>query len=287
MLIGKLSLIAGLATSAAAGAVPNVKADFSCGVHTPTRGQIEAHRKLDSLEKAARLNGVAERANINVDLYFHVVSASQSGANFLDDNVVKKQVQVLNEDYAPGGISFILRDTTRTVDRDWATNRNELAMKQKLHRGGPRDLNLYFLDRLEDDGYGICTFPERLSEPNGTTLDGCLVKASTAPGGAASRFNLGKTAVHEVGHWFGLLHTFESHSNGTKASGCKGPGDYVSDTPASDSPSRGCPTGRDSCPAPGLDPIHNYMDYSDDACYTEFSQGQIARMHSYWLNYRK
>ncbi len=84
MLIGTLSLIAGLAASAAAGAVPKAKADFSCGVRTPTRGQIATHRKLASLESAARLNGVTERANINVDLYFHVVSASQGGVNSLD-----------------------------------------------------------------------------------------------------------------------------------------------------------------------------------------------------------
>ena len=30
----------------------------------------------------------------------------------------------------------------------------------------------------------------------------------------------------------------------------------------------------------GLDPIENYMDYSYDACYTEFSPGQAARMQA-------
>ena len=37
--------------------------------------------------------------------------------------------------------------------------------------------------------------------------------------------------------------------------------------------------GKDTCPAqPGLDPIHNYMDYSFDSCYEEFTNDQNGRM---------
>ena len=52
--------------------------------------------------------------------------------------------------------------------------------------------------------------------------------------------------------------------------GCSG-GDLVADTPAENVPYRGCIPGdvRDTCPQfPGNDPIHNHMDYSDDACRT-------------------
>ena len=51
-------------------------------------------------------------------------------------------------------------------------------------------------------------------------------------------------------------------------------------------PTHGCPEGQDTCKAPGLDPIHNYVDYSCDSCYTEFTIGQTQRMRDAWLLYR-
>jgi hypothetical protein len=46
------------------------------------------------------------------------------------------------------------------------------------------------------------------------------------------------------------------------------------------------PAWKDTCSAPGLDPIHNYMDYSYESCYREFTPGQTQRMRDAWLFYR-
>jgi hypothetical protein len=181
--------------------------------------------------------------------------------------MLSSQLSAMNTAYAPYGISFVLKGTDKTINANWASDGSELAMKKALRKGTYKSLNLYFLKDLGDN-LGYCYFPTTVTTgSNNYYLDGCSILSSSLPGGSATNYNLGLTVVHEVGHWFGLYHTFQG--------GCTGSGDSVSDTPAQASASSGCPTGRDSCPsAAGLDPIHNYMDYSYDSCYTEFTAGQ-------------
>jgi pappalysin-1 len=70
-------------------------------------------------------------------------------------------------------------------------------------------------------------------------LDGVVIDPIALPGGNPE-YGLGITAVHEVGHWLSLFHTFESHGNETKMAGCYGDGDFLEDTPAEASPAFGC-----------------------------------------------
>ncbi|RFU75091.1 metalloprotease, partial [Trichoderma arundinaceum] len=194
------------------------------------------------------------------------------------DEALNRQFQVLKTDYAPTGISFSLKSIDKTINETWANNTDLKRMWHTLRKGGYNELNLWFIPTLGN--YGFCTLPASSEDVAYAFYeDGCTIRSDTVPGGRAKEYNLGKTVTHEVGHWFGLLHTFEG--------GCEGEGDYVDDTPAQASPSSGCPEGRDSCPdKPGLDPIHNFMDYSYDACYKEFTPGQVDRMRKVWSGYR-
>jgi predicted Zn-dependent protease with MMP-like domain len=61
-------------------------------------------------------------------------------------------------------------------------------------------------------GYAYPYFNEVIQNlPDSLTLDGVVIDYQTLPGGSSSD-SLGLNLVHEIGHWLGLLHTFEPNS---------------------------------------------------------------------------
>ncbi|CAE7178446.1 unnamed protein product [Rhizoctonia solani] len=152
-------------------------------------------------------------------------------------------------------------------------------MKNKLHVGTAKDLNIYSVGFTNSRLGGFATFPWWYT--GAPALDGVVFKWNTIPGGTLTNYDQGKILTHEVGHWAGLYHTFQGGCSSTK-------GDYVSDTPAEASAATGCPTGRDSCPdLDGKDPIRNFMDYTYDACKTDkYTNGQITRMQKAMQEHR-
>ncbi|KAL1602939.1 hypothetical protein SLS59_004594 [Nothophoma quercina] len=253
----------------------------SCGTPNATEEQLQIAQNLQILEAEAGFadSSLAAAATINVKVYWHVTATAKTVAGgYLTQATLDKQLAVLNKAYAPHGISFTQAGVDWTVNTQYANDKAELAMKKALRKGTYADLNVYF---TPGTGYlGYAYFPQAVT--SGSTAfyqDGVVIRSSTVPGGSETDYNLGHTATHEIGHWLGLYHTFEG--------GCTGSGDYVSDTPAEASASYGCATTRDSCSSQaGLDPVTNYMDYSDDSCFTGFTAGQQTRIYSYWNSYR-
>lgn len=223
---------------------------------------------------------------IVVNVYFHVVTKTES-AGSITQEMATQQIQALNVAYNPYDIQFNLQDTTFTVNDAWAVgaDADDQVMKQTLRKGTYKDLNIYFQSDLEGYVLGKCSLPAEIHgtvDPSAYASDGCNVNANTMPGGSISEYNLGQTAVHETGHWLGLFHVFEGYA-------CEGDGDMIEDTPLQGASTDGCPIDntQDSCPtAPGVDSIHNVMDYSYDNCYEGFTNLQVQRMKDMFNIYR-
>lgn len=144
------------------------------------------------------------------------------------------------------------------------------------------DVNKYlniWVSNLSGGLLGYATFPPSstntgLSGPFGTaTSDGVVIlyNAFGRVGTVSAPYNKGRSATHEIGHWFGLRHI-----NGDGNCGS----DYCLDTPTQSSLNFGCPNFPNvTCSnGPNGDMFMNYMDYTDDACMFMFTPNQKARM---------
>lgn len=270
------------------------RAAARCGVRElPAReAGVRDRELLDGLLKWLARGEATELAlaSVTIPVWFHVISeGAEPAQGAVAEGQIHAQVRVLNDSFrgATGGVDtpfrFVLEGVTRTTNPAWYTmeldSEAESEAKAALRRGGARTLNIYSANLHGGNALGWATFPSSYrSDP---TNDGINILFSTLPGGSQEGANEGDTTTHEVGHWLGLDHTFHN--------GC-GRGDSVADTPAEKEPALGCPIGRDSCPGrryPGLDPVTNFMNYTDDGCMFKFTAGQAARMSAHWRLYRR
>lgn len=227
--------------------------------------------------------------SVTVPTVFHMISDRPFSVAETTrwETLIAAQMKVLNDSFSGSTAAnasdtpfrFSLVDTTWTVNSDWYTvvpGKNERDMKQALYTGDARTLNVYAAN-IGGGLLGWAYFPKGYN--NGRDfIDGVVLLDESMPGGTAGKYAEGDTLTHEVGHWMMLEHTF--------AHGCSASGDFVADTPREAGPQFNCPVGADSCAAPGLDPIHNFMDYTQDSCMNMFTPGQADRMSDAWVAFR-
>jgi hypothetical protein len=250
--------------------------EYFCGtLHDPAeiRTVEERNRRLMKMFDDKEITN-AVPATVNV--HFHIIQKGDDG--YVDDAAIKQQMRVLNRSFERRGVTFALDSVERVDNPSWflgcQASGVEQQMKSTLHVGNASDLNVYTCEPI--GLLGRSTFPWWYADnPSG---DGVMIHYGVTPGGRILSYNTGETLVHETGHWLGLYHTFQG--------GCDGDGDYVADTPDEATAAYSCSIGLDTCPSPGLDPTNNFMDYSGDACWIEFTRDQYTRMAEAYAIYR-
>ena len=239
-----------------------------CGTPLPSLYDI---RRTERVRSALRTNRIDFNTKTTVPVHVHIIQGGRYGE--VSDQQINEQFALLNRIYDPALLQFRVDSVGRHQNPRWyqggISTPEEAEMKATLGRNTTGALNFYTAG-LKDGLLGWATFPWYLwAYP---VMDGVVVNYASLPGGQMPPFNLGMTAVHEIGHWAGLFHTFQG--------GCAAPGDEVQDTAFEEFSATGCPLRQlSSCPGETrFNPVENYMDYSDDACMKEFTPIQIQRL---------
>ncbi len=125
---------------------------------------------------------------------------------------------------------------------------------------------------------GYAQFPGGPAVTDGVVIN---VRAFGTTGTAEAPFDKGRTATHEIGHYFNLRHIWGDTPD------CSG-SDMASDTPNCAGPNTGTPRWPVvTCNnGPNGDMFMNYMDYTDDAAMFMFTTQQVLRMRTALENMR-
>lgn len=252
---------------------------------------------------------------ITIPVVIHVVHNQKdnaiggAGNSNISDEQIQSQIDVLNEDYGnksgykgfytdslavDTGIRFKLVGIVRKYSS--RSNFSPVTESKVLAEISPawmtsRYLNIWVC-RLANNYLGVSQFPivtETNNRTSGLLLkededdaltDGVIIDSQyfgrNSTGVSGTVYNLGRTTTHEVGHWFGLLHTWGDKYCGT---------DYCADTPRAENQNE---TTDISCKAKfsfcdgvrSRNMIENYMDYSPDRCMSVFTNNQKERMRA-------
>ncbi|HAA12911.1 MAG TPA: Pregnancy-associated plasma protein-A, partial [Cytophagales bacterium] len=288
---------------------PYIFGQEKCATHLlPGYTPESVHRFESWIQKLAPLQR-GESEVVELPVVVHVVHNGERigfGPNISEDQILS-QIEVLNEDFRRQNIN---QEDTNPLFQDLAA---DLEIQFRLARRDPEGLPTNGIVRIQgsqvsydfpdnvtlkevsywpSDKYinlwvapldgnfiGWAQFPQ-------STLDG-LEEVSENPltdgvvidyqyFGSRGNINTGtggRTATHELGHYFGLRHIW--------GDGDCNFDDFVEDTPEQSGPNYGC-DGRNTCNSEDM--IQNFLDYTTDNCMTLFTEGQKARVRTVLAN---
>lgn len=284
------------------GHVHNHDAVTRCGVENPSALEMEEiNRNIESLRYSKMRSGnneiVKEGRTITVHTYVHVIYR-EDFVGWINRRTIEKQINILNNafrgkvsgthssynecfnlftygDTVRSPFRFVLEDINYIEDNEAfdLTSDHSWHVRSDEHNGHCADLNIFTGGGMST--LGVSSFPDECFDH--PEADNILIHYKSFPDMGQAKYDEGDTLVHELGHWFGLFHTFQGQCDGF-GDDIPEVGDGVDDTAPEAEPAYDCPVGRDTCPGGGPDPIHNYMDFSDDCCMYRFTEGQIERM---------
>lgn len=254
----------------------------------------------------ARLNSVQSVVTVPVVIHVLYFNSTQN----ISSGQINTQITVLNKDYsrtnsdagntpaafqsiaADCQIQFCLATTdpngnpTTGIERRAVTT-SQIGNTNSYYQYSLGGLNIW--DRNKYLNIWVCDID------GGQTLGYSYLPSTTGPaddgvvidyrffgtiGTVSAPYDLGRTATHEVGHWFNLEHIWADEPNCAADDG-------VTDTPQQKAENYGCPSYPQTTQSGGRcstsDPssmFMNYMDYSDDNCMNIFTVGQKARMQA-------
>lgn len=222
------------------------------------------------------------KASITIPIAFHVVHDGKHGV-FTREQIATV-IDNINQAFRDTPYTFQLKrfDTLKNNTLYFNCVADQGRYKQirkRLAVDVKHYVNVYSC-RLGADLLGLSTFPPGYPVPGNPGLNFLQGISIDHTAIGTEKYPDGLILAHELGHYLGLFHTFESFFNPGREK-CADPGDFVDDTPTQGRYFLGsCFVGfNDTCPAlPGTDDVANFMNYSTEACMDHFTPGQIARM---------
>jgi hypothetical protein len=261
--------------------------------------------KRENLEKLTNKFNFNNKSNLTIPVVVHIVYKNTS--ENISNTQIQSQLDVLSQDFTR--TNFDAFNTPSAFLPVVADMQISFCLAQQDPNGNPTDgiirkqtTNSFFPlygDEIFFDSLGgsnawdtesylniwVCMVEPGIlgwaQLPAGGSIetDGVVIDYEHfgTNGTAISPYNLGRTATHEVGHWFNLFHIWGDNLCGD---------DLVNDTPTQEEGNFGCKIHPHlSCNNTG-DMFMNFMDYTNDNCMNSFTEGQKTRVWSSIMNFR-
>lgn len=215
----------------------------------------------------------------------HIVSDT-NGIRAIDTNRLKKELALMNGYFSPIGVKF------EVCKVNYIPNYTFFALKDKKEYGElinqyrvDKRINMYFLESYPDgELFGDAKF-KGIAKPDSANVLVLYNHATAAK------------MAHLMGHFFGLVHTFDMKGEFVDGSNCKTAGDKICDTPADPFEEGSNPLDDlstvDFCRFTGKTKDFKGQYYVPDVgnimsmyfpCYCSFSQEQLRLMAENYIN---